>query len=103
MLEVYHHTFNVSRTLQEKLKLLFAPPKLIQTLLTSEQTNLKINRPLVCIKDYPNRKITKKFTKEFDSKVINRQYFHRKTKLNHYANTFLINKLAPLCKNLAHG
>ena len=29
----------------------------------------------------PNRKITKKFTKKFDSKVINRQYFHRKTGL----------------------
>ena len=27
----------------------------------------------------PNRKITKKFTKKFDCKVINRQYFHRKT------------------------
>ena len=27
----------------------------------------------------PNRKITKKFTKKFDSKVINRQFFHRKT------------------------
>ena len=30
----------------------------------------------------PNRKITKKFTKNFDSKVINRQYFHRKTGLD---------------------
>ena len=29
----------------------------------------------------PNRKITKKFTKKFDSKVINRQYFHGKTGL----------------------
>ena len=29
----------------------------------------------------PNRKITKKFTKKFGSKVINRQYFHRKAKL----------------------
>ena len=29
----------------------------------------------------PNRKIIKKFTKKFDSKVINRQYFHRKTGL----------------------
>ena len=29
----------------------------------------------------PNRKITKKFTKKFDSKVTNRQYFHRKTGL----------------------
>ena len=28
----------------------------------------------------PNRKITKKF----DSKIINRQYFHRKTGLNMY-------------------
>ena len=27
----------------------------------------------------PNGKITKRFTKKFDSKVINRQYFHRKT------------------------
>ena len=30
----------------------------------------------------PNRKTTKKFTKKFDNKVINRQYFHRKTRLN---------------------
>ena len=34
----------------------------------------------------PNIKITKKFTKKctkkFDSKVINRQYFHRKTGLD---------------------
>ena len=29
----------------------------------------------------PNRKITKKSTKKFDSKVVNRQYFHRKTGL----------------------
>ena len=29
----------------------------------------------------PNRKITKKFTKKFHSKVINIQYFHRKTGL----------------------
>ena len=29
----------------------------------------------------PNKKITKKFTKKFDSKVISRQYFHRKTGL----------------------
>ena len=29
----------------------------------------------------PNRKITKKFTKKFDSKVINRQYFRRRTGL----------------------
>ena len=29
----------------------------------------------------PNRKITKNFTKKFDSKVIKRQYFHRKTGL----------------------
>ena len=40
---------------------------------------------LLSIKDYflnnPNRKITKKFTKKFDSRVINRQYFHRKTGL----------------------
>ena len=28
-----------------------------------------------------NRKITKKFTKKFHSKVINRQYFHRNIKL----------------------
>ena len=27
-----------------------------------------------------NRKITKKFTKKFDSIVINRQYFHRRLK-----------------------
>ena len=30
----------------------------------------------------PNRKLTKKFTKKFGSKVINRHYFHRKTGLN---------------------
>ena len=29
----------------------------------------------------PNRKITKNFTKKFGSKVINKQYFHRKTGL----------------------
>ena len=29
----------------------------------------------------PNRKIPKKFTKKFDSKVISRQFFHRKTGL----------------------
>ena len=29
----------------------------------------------------PSRKMTKKFIKKFDSKVINRQYFHRKTGL----------------------
>ena len=29
----------------------------------------------------PNRKITKKFTKKFDNKIISRQYFHRKTGL----------------------
>ena len=29
----------------------------------------------------PYIKITKKFTKKFGSKVINRQYFHRKTGL----------------------
>jgi hypothetical protein len=33
----------------------------------------------------PNRKITKKFTKKFDRKVINRQYFHRKTRLQNLA------------------
>ena len=30
----------------------------------------------------PYIKIAKKFTKKFGSKVINRQYFHRKTGLN---------------------
>ena len=30
------------------------------------------------------RKITKKFTKKLDSKVINRQYFHRKTGLESF-------------------
>ena len=30
----------------------------------------------------PNRKITKKFTKKFDIKIINRQYFHRNTGLD---------------------
>ena len=29
----------------------------------------------------PNRKIAKKFTKKFGSKVISRQYFQRKTGL----------------------
>ena len=29
----------------------------------------------------PNRKITKKFIRKFDSKAINRQNFHRKTGL----------------------
>ena len=29
----------------------------------------------------PNRKITQKFIKKFDSEVIDRQYFHRKTRL----------------------
>ena len=29
----------------------------------------------------PYTKITKKFTKKFGSKVVNRQYFHRKTGL----------------------
>ena len=29
----------------------------------------------------PNSKITRKFTKKFGSKVINRQYFYRKTGL----------------------
>ena len=29
----------------------------------------------------PNRKITKKFTKNFDSTVVNGQFFHRKTGL----------------------
>ena len=38
----------------------------------------------------PNRKITKKFTKKFDSKVINRQYFHRKTGLQFQFNSNLI-------------
>ena len=32
----------------------------------------------------PYIKITKKFTKKFVSKVINRQYFHRKTGLRAY-------------------
>ena len=38
---------------------------------------------LLRIIDYQdhNRRITKKFTKKFDSKVINRQNFHRKTGL----------------------
>ena len=38
----------------------------------------------------PNRKITKKFTKKFDSKVINRQYFHRKTGLEWLVMTWKI-------------
>ena len=40
----------------------------------------------------PNRKITKKFTKKFDNKVINRQYFHRKTGLNR-----------PICTSIFYG
>ena len=32
----------------------------------------------------PNRKITKKFNKKFDNKLINRQYFHRKTGLQKF-------------------
>ena len=32
-----------------------------------------------------NRETTKKFTKKFDSKVVNRQYFHRKTGLQFVA------------------
>ena len=32
----------------------------------------------------PNRRITKKFTNNFDSKVINRQYFHRETGLKSF-------------------
>ena len=35
----------------------------------------------------PNRKITKKFTKKFDNKVINIQYFHRKTGLKLTTNS----------------
>ena len=30
----------------------------------------------------PNRKITKKFTKKFDSKVVNRQCFYMKNSLS---------------------
>ena len=37
----------------------------------------------------PNRKITKKFTQKFDSKVINRQYFHKKTGLQNISNVLL--------------
>ena len=33
-----------------------------------------------------NRKITKKFTKKFDSIVINRQYFHRRLKGEGYVS-----------------
>ena len=33
-----------------------------------------------------NRNINTKFTKNFDSKVINRQYFHRKTGLKFCLN-----------------
>ena len=32
-----------------------------------------------------NRKITKKFTKKFNSKSINGQYFHRKTGVKYYS------------------
>ena len=38
----------------------------------------------------PNRKIAKKFSKKFDSKVINRQYFHRKTGLESSESVNLI-------------
>ena len=41
----------------------------------------------------PNRKITKKFTKKFDSKVINRQYFHRKTGLKEQVRSCMIESL----------
>ena len=37
----------------------------------------------------PYIKITKKFTKKFGSKVINRQYFHRKTGLYGYDFTYV--------------
>ena len=37
----------------------------------------------------PIRKIPKKVTKKFVNKVINRQYFHRKTGLHSYKITFL--------------
>ena len=37
----------------------------------------------------PYIKITKKFTKKFGSKVINRQYFHRKTGLEGYDFTYV--------------
>ena len=37
----------------------------------------------------PNRKITKKFTKKFDTKVINKQYFHRNTGLRPLMKTFM--------------
>ena len=38
----------------------------------------------------PNRKIIKKFTKKFDSGVINNQYFHRKTGLQRLSGTLRI-------------
>ena len=38
----------------------------------------------------PYIKVTKKFTKKFGSKVINRQYFHRKT-VFHMKILFIIN------------
>ena len=37
----------------------------------------------------PNRKITNQFTNKFGSKVINRQYFHRKTGLKRERKKFL--------------
>ena len=35
----------------------------------------------------PIRKIPKKFAKKFGNKVINRQYFNRKTGLNMFVST----------------
>ena len=49
---------------------------------------IKFTTKVLSIKDYIldglQQKITKKFTKKFDSKVINRQYFHRKTGLKEF-------------------
>ena len=55
---------------------------------------LSINNFINKLLKLPFKWITKKFTKKFGSKVINRQYFHRKTgletplSLNHTWQTF---------------
>jgi hypothetical protein len=43
----------------------------------------------------PYIKLTKKFTKKFGSKVINRQYFHRKTGLKTAEDSIYIMRYEP--------
>ena len=40
-----------------------------------------LKKIMIFLSPVPNKMLTKKFTKKFDSKVIIRQYFHRKTGL----------------------